>query len=107
MSEQRTDNPAMRVWTEILANLEQELILPQHNIEGPTAHTPAPWEPPDEPPLIPRDLEPRARKILSQQVALLEQLRSDLVKTRKHLDYLKSDAARGITSTPRFIDRGV
>ena len=107
MSEQGTDDPAMQVWSKILRNLEQELTLPQHNIEGPTAHTPAPWEPPDEPPLIPRDLEPRARKILSQQVALLEQLRSDLVKTRKHLDYLKSDAARGITSTPRFIDRGV
>ena len=107
MSEQRTDNPAMRVWTEILANLEQELSLAQHNIEGPTAHTPAPWKPPDEPPLIPNDLVARARTVLSQQLALLEELRSDLVKTRKHLDYLKSDAARGITSTPRFIDRGV
>ena len=107
MSEQGTEDPAMQVWTEILRNLEQGLGLPQHPIERSTEHTPAPWNPPDEPPIIPRDLEPRARQILSQQLALLEQLRSDLVKTRKHLDYLKSDAARGITSTPRFIDRGV
>ena len=107
MSDVRADDPAMRVWTEILGNIEQALNLPQHNIEGPTEHTPAPWQPPDEPPLIPNDLVARAREILSQQLALLEELRSDLVKTRKHLDYLKIDAARGIASSPRFIDRGV
>ena len=107
MSEGRADDPAIGVWTDILTNLEQELHLPPHKSKGATEHAPAPWQPPDEPPLIPRDLEPRARKILRQQLALLEQLRSELVKTRKHLDYLKSDAARGIASTPRFFDQGV
>ena len=107
MSEVRTDDPAMGVWTEILRGLERELELPQRNMNAPTVNASAPWQPPDDPPLIPRDLVTRARKVLSQQLALLEELRTDLVQTRKHLDYLKSDAARGITSTPRFIDRGI
>jgi len=91
-------------WECVLDRIESDLQLTLSSAHDPLAGPPESWDPPADLPPMPPEVVDRVRRLLEQQGELLLQLESSRRKVRRHLQYLDANAAKGMTSGPRFID---
>jgi hypothetical protein len=95
---------AIEAWETFLDNLELELQQAAILTHGHSSDTNSSWVTPAAMPPLPQQLSDRVRKILDDQTAMLLRLDTTRRNTRKHLQYLDANAAKGMGSGPLFID---
>ena len=98
------NSQAIRAWERTLDHIQLDLQKASSLSSDPMAESPEDWEPPADLPPMPPEVVDRVRRLLEQQGELLLQLESSRRKVRRHLQYLDANAAKGMTSGPRFID---
>ena len=91
-------------WETVLASLELELQQAEPLANGRTIDMSTEWVAPAGLPPLPHQLADRVRAILDEQAALLVRLETTRRNTRKHLQYLDANAAKGLGGGPLFID---
>lgn len=91
-------------WETVLDRLELELQQAAPLASGRTIDMSTEWVAPAGLPPLPHQLADRVRAILDEQAALLVRLETTRRNTRKHLQYLDANAAKGLGGGPLFID---
>lgn len=105
MSEDLRNDPDVQTWSGILDRFEAALTeaeaLVDKGLECPLSE----WAVPQSAPLLPETLVGRTLDLLSRQTAMVQRLEATGVLTRRHIQYLRLDAAKGIGGGPRFVDQ--
>ena len=89
---------SIEAWETVLESLEFELQQAEPLANGRTTDMNTGLPP------LPHQLADRVRAILDEQAALLVRLETTRRNTRKHLQYLDANAAKGLGGGPLFID---
>jgi len=95
---------AIEAWETFLDGMELELQQAANMTIGHSSDANSLWVTPVTMPPLPQQLSDRVRKILDDQTAMLLRLETTRRNTRKHLQYLDANAAKGMGSGPLFID---